>query len=453
MQALLNVVSVVFWGVVLLSVLVFVHEGGHFLASRALGMRATEFFLGLPSNVKLSRKSKKLGTEFGVTPILLGGYTMICGMEGVEDELLAQALQVVTERGSINSLELAEELGCDEERAWRMLATLADWASVRRVTFDDGTERYLTMRRDANLLTEYDRGHDFEAEGTTEEGEPRETGLTADEFLAQERSHTFAGHGFWHRVIVLLAGPLVNILLAVVVYVLLFSAAGVTFYNPYSNAIGSVESDSLAAMAGLEKGDKLVSIAGVEVNDWYDISNRLDEVLARGEDFEVVYVRDGASTTVLVDQDEANPSDVFGITVAKEVKRVSVADSLSGAFSYAWQVASFAVQLIMPTHTVATLEQTSSVIGISIIASQAASTGIRDFMLIMVAVSMSLGFMNLLPIPPLDGGKILVELIQLIIRRPLSRRVQNAISYVGLAFFLAIFVVAVKNDVITYLIG
>ena len=59
--------------------------------------------------------------------------------------------------------------------------------------------------------------------------------------------------------------------------------------------------------------------------------------------------------------------------------------------------------------------------------------------------------MNLLPIPPLDGGKILVELIQLALRRELSLKVQNAISYVGLAFFLFVFVFVLRNDILRLL--
>ena len=78
---LMGVVSAVFWGVAVLSLLVFVHEGGHFLAARACGMRVTEFYLGMPCRHHLARKSRTYGTEFGVTPILLGGYTRICGID------------------------------------------------------------------------------------------------------------------------------------------------------------------------------------------------------------------------------------------------------------------------------------------------------------------------------------------------------------------------------------
>ena len=77
MSVALGAFSAVFWGVVLLSSLVFVHEAGHYLAARAFGMRVTEFFLGMPCRWRLSHKSKDHGTEVGVTPILLGGYNRI----------------------------------------------------------------------------------------------------------------------------------------------------------------------------------------------------------------------------------------------------------------------------------------------------------------------------------------------------------------------------------------
>ena len=69
MQAAWGFLSALFWGVLLLSVLVFVHEGGHYLAARAFGVRVTEFFLGLPCRARFSVKSKKVGTESGVTPL------------------------------------------------------------------------------------------------------------------------------------------------------------------------------------------------------------------------------------------------------------------------------------------------------------------------------------------------------------------------------------------------
>ena len=131
MQAVLGFLSAVFWGVLLLSVLVFVHEGGHYLAARAFGVRVTEFFLGLPCRARFSFKSKKVGTEIGVTPLLLGGYNRISGMEPATDELLAPCLAVVMREGRVAVADAAAELGCDEERVYGLMATLADWGSIR----------------------------------------------------------------------------------------------------------------------------------------------------------------------------------------------------------------------------------------------------------------------------------------------------------------------------------
>ena len=84
MDAAVGFLSALFWGLLTLSVLVFIHEGGHFLAARACGVRVTEFFLGLPCSKNIHRVSKRIGTKFGVTPILLGGYAAVTGMEDAQ---------------------------------------------------------------------------------------------------------------------------------------------------------------------------------------------------------------------------------------------------------------------------------------------------------------------------------------------------------------------------------
>jgi regulator of sigma E protease len=86
-------------------------------------------------------------------------------------------------------------------------------------------------------------------------------------------------------------------------------------------------------------------------------------------------------------------------------------------------------------------------------ASEAANSSLLDVIALLAAVSMSLGFMNLLPIPPLDGGKIVVETIQAILHRTLSTKAQVAISYVGVAFFVFVFVVVLRNDIMRFFVG
>lgn len=461
MSTVLNVIQTVVWGVVVLSVLVFVHEGGHYLVSRAFRVRATEFFLGLPCRFKLSRKSSSVGTEFGITPLLLGGYTKICGMEGEPDELLAPALKLVTERGRIRADELARELGIDVDRAYRLLITLTDWASVQpyydaalgeepnQKTYPAAFE---TVRRDANLLTEYDRGHDFSVPGATEAGQPREVALDGEKFLEQERAHTYQGVGFLKRCVILVAGPLVNVVLAFLIVTCALSVRGVDYVSN-SNAIGGVEDASLAAEAGLEAGDVITSIGDTEVTTWEGIVDALEPLLEDGEPFELTYERESTSYTVEVDPSDDASSGKLGVYASVETYYPSVGEAASATLDYAGQVASYVAQLLQPNHTMEVLDQSSSVVGIAVMTSEAASSGAYDLALMVAAISMSLGFMNLLPIPPFDGGKILIELIQLVKRGPLSTRAVNVLNYVGMAFILFVFVVVLKNDIFRFVIG
>ena len=450
-----GVLSAVFWGVVLLSILVFVHEGGHYLAARAFKVRVTEFYLGLPCRFRLFVKSKKRGTEFGVTPFLLGGYNRICGMEGTEDELLADAFAIVQREGRIEAEKVASELGVEVDRAYALLITLSDWSAVRpyynpdlgeKPTQRDYPAAFETLRRDANLLTEYDYGHDFEGEGVTEAGAPRVLPNPADQ-LAEERSHTYLGCGFFKRLAILLAGPLVNVILAFVLVT--GSFLSMEFQRPINQpVIGSVVEDSVAAQSGLRANDKVLEVNSVAVSNWEDTRDEIRTACAANEDFDLRIERDGQARTVRVDLPEDKPVEVIGVNPTYEAYRLTLGESIVSAFRYAATVAKTCAQLIVPTQTMKVLDQSSSIVGISVMASEVVSKGLFDVLAFMAAISMSLGFMNLLPIPPLDGGKIVSEVIEALIGRSLSQKARLWISYVGLAFFAFVFVVVVKNDIV-----
>lgn len=461
MSMLMGGLSAVFWGVLLLSILVFVHEGGHYVAARLFKVRVTEFYLGLPCRLKLFHKSRAHGTEVGVTPFLLGGYNRICGMEGDgDDELLAPAFAIVQREGRVSAEDVAKELEVDMDRAYALLVTLSDWAAIRpyydpelgeKPTQRDYPRSFETLERDAAMLTEYDDGHDFSQEGSTLAGAPRPLEAPLEQ-LEVERSHTYLGCGFFKRFAMLLAGPFVNILLAFALITGTYMA--VEYQVPVnSNQIASVNEGSIAEASGLRAGDTIVSIAGTPIEDWDGITSAIDAACAKGEDFAIEVVREGQpeKQTLMIDLPDEG-ADIIGIRPQTESYRLSFAEAVQGAWNYAGMVATFAIRLIMPTHTMEVLESSSSIVGISVMASEAASAGLLDVIAFMAAISMSLGFMNLLPIPPLDGGKILIETIQAITRRTISTKAQTAISYVGLAFFLFVFIVVVRNDVLRFVL-
>lgn len=460
MSMLLGALSAIFWGLLVLSILVFLHEGGHYLAARAFGVRVTEFYLGLPSRFKLFYKSKKHGTEVGVTPFLLGGYNRICGMEGEEDELLAPAFAIVQREGRVRVEDLAEELGIEVDRAYAIVVNLADLAAIRPYynpelgeypTQKEYPEAFETIARDANMLTDYDDGHDFSLEGSTADAEPRPL-ADADAQLAAEVSHTYKGVSVPKRIIMLIAGPLVNVILAFALVTGVYATSEFDMYVD-KNVVGSITEGSLAEAAGLVEGDTIIQVGSTTTTTWGEVTDALAQYREARQDFEVVYERDGEQHTALVDLPEDETVELIGVNAPVEKYRPTLIEAARAALGYGRLVLETVAKLIMPQHTMEVLGQSSSIVGISVQASKAAESGLKDIIALMAAISMSLGFMNLLPIPPLDGGKILIELIQVVIRKPLSIKAQTAISYVGLAFFAFIFVVALRNDVVRILFG
>ncbi len=459
MTAVTGFFSAVFWGLLVLSILVVVHEAGHFLVARLCGIRVTEFFLGLPCRFRLSWKSRSFGTEFGITPFLLGGYNRITGMEGeVADPLLPQALALVQQKGRVVVSDLAQEMGIDEEHAYGLMATLTGMASISPYYDEELGEHswqkewpssFETLARDAQLRTEYDRGHDFSQEGSTARAEARPV-ADAQVFYEQECKQTYLGANLIQRILLLLMGPAVNIALAFLLLVGSLMIVGVEI-NANSNVLGGVTEGSLAQQAGLRGGDKILMFAGQDVSDWVDLCQAIDAALEKGGDIEVAYERDGKTYETTIKIPEGEKVQVIGVNALMETYHATFAEAAGFALSYVGLVGSTVARLLMPQHTIEIVSQSSSIVGISAMASEAAASSMNDLVLLAAAISMSLGFMNLLPILPLDGGKIVLELVQAVIRKPISLKAQNIITYIGLAFFLFIFLFALKNDIVRIL--
>lgn len=98
------------------------------------------------------------------------------------------------------------------------------------------------------------------------------------------------------------------------------------------------------------------------------------------------------------------------------------------------------------------MSQSSSIVGISVVAKQAADSGAFYLLYIMAVVSLSLGVVNLLPVPPLDGGKIVTECIEKAVRRPVPVRVINATTIVFIALMLLFFAYMVRQDIFNFIL-
>ena len=414
-------VSAVFWGVITFSLLVVLHEGGHFLAARIFGVKVHEFMVGLPGPAIRVRGKR---TTYGVTAVPLGGYVRIAGMEpGPEDPLLEPALAFAVTRETLTANDLSEAIGVDLATADGLLVTLADWDALEQV------------------------------EGERDVFRPRIT-LDATEsptaLLDRARSVTYRALPTWKRVTVLLAGVAVNLLTALLVFTIVIAGWG---YYRASLTIAEATPGKPAAVAGIRAGDKVASIDGVAIKEWQTL---LDQIAKHkvGDTVKLTVTRDGRTVVfplTLAKNDVGRP--VIGIAVGQEHYRPSLAASFGDSFRWMGMVFKAIGGFFNPSTFKQSVSQSTSVIGVSVIVSEAARTSAIDYAWVVALLSLSLGAMNVLPIPPLDGGKIALELLERLMGRPLPRNLSLGLSAAGTLLLFALIGYLMYSDVLRYVVN
>lgn len=434
---------------VALTLIVLVHEAAHALAARAVGARVTELAIGMPFGPRVYRQSRRSGIRYGVTLALLGGYTRITGMAWRPDKDHALALALVNARGRLSADELATVLSCPFERAASLLGDLEQLASIEPVGEDgapvaSGEEVacWRTPRRDALGLTIYDRGHDFSLPGGTAAGASFFPKQGADEFLRLELSRTYAGKGLLARALILLAGIAANLLTAILLIMAFYMFRGVDVVAP---DLKEVVAGSQAEQAGMVVGDVITSVGGTDVSQSYAaLTQALTDARGAG-DVDVAFRHAGEDVeqhaTISLGDDEQ-----LGVYYGYDQIRLGVGDALRGALAYAGQTGQALLSLFVPSTSAETLGEVSGIVGVVSVMGQAAQQGGWVVLTLIAALSLSLAWMNLLPLPPLDGGKLVIEVIQKVIGRPISLQVQTVISMVTLLAFTLLFFVLLFQD-------
>ncbi len=132
---------------------------------------------------------------------------------------------------------------------------------------------------------------------------------------------------------------------------------------------------------------------------------------------------------------------------------VSPLRSLWAGVNYIGMVLVAILGLFNPSTAAETVSNSTSIVGIAVLSKDAAEAGILSFAMFSAMISVSLGLMNLLPIPPLDGGRLLVEIIQKIRRKEVTLRTLNTVSIVGITLFALFFLVMLNQDVQRFILG
>jgi len=281
------------------------------------------------------------------------------------------------------------------------------------------------------------------------------TGMTQGEEIPPEvEPRAYSNMPVWKRVVTILAGPAVNILLAVVIFAAIFWIGIPTLRA--TTAVDSVNSGSAAAAAGLKPGDHLVAIDGVRANG--DPERLRDQLSSKrpGEDVVVTVDRDGTVIRKQATLQEI-PDGLGGTraglgftfdTVAGPTQRYGFVGGIDQGLDFTWFVIKANGQVFGDVFTSQEArEQVSSVVGVGAVFNQVADDGLITLLRFVGVISLALGLFNLLPILPLDGGHIVFALLEKVKGSPVSRTTYERASFVGFALVMIVFVFALQNDI------
>ncbi|OGC94457.1 MAG: RIP metalloprotease RseP [candidate division Zixibacteria bacterium RBG_16_48_11] len=272
------------------------------------------------------------------------------------------------------------------------------------------------------------------------------TGANPWEFLAQP---------VWKRSLVIVAGPVMNILLAILFFWGLLFFQGLEIANYESTVIGQLSPSGPAEKAGLKPGDKILSVNGTPVTDFKQMAGIIYEQVEKP--VLVVWERGGQvfqrEITTFKEKEynkkgESRYTGRIGISPETSHRSLNLFESLTGGIGVTSKLCGeiFSVLYGLITGTMS-LKTLGGPIFIAQAAGQTAQQGISALLFFTALLSVNLAILNLLPIPVLDGGHLLFLAIEKIRRRPLSVKQRTVMQQVGMGFLLVLILFITYNDI------
>lgn len=388
---------------IVFGLVVFVHELGHFVAAKLTGVYAPRFSVGFGPALLRKRWGE---TEYVLAALPLGGYVR---MASREDEAVA-------------FLE-----GGGEHPAGELPTTGAN-AAGRAVDDHGGDPR---------------RGRDWD---------PNAMAPFGPKPVPEQR--WFESKSLLARLFILLAGVTMNAVLAIVVYTTVYARYGM----PYVPAVvDSVVAGRPAALAGVVAGDSIVAVDGVAVRTWTDVVDRVAPVvsgtvtldLARGAERRRVVIAPRAEDANDPVTNERRRVGRIGVAPRDTVLRrqVGLAESARAGWNTTWESAGGVVRIVkgLFTRDVA-MSNLGGPIAIARVSVAAARGGLEPLLHLIAFLSVNLAVLNLLPIPVLDGGQVLINVLEAAKGSAFSARTREYILRAGLAAIALLFVTVMWND-------
>ena len=429
-------------GILMLGVLVFVHELGHFWIAKLCGVKVLKFSLGFGPKL-VSRQWGE--TEYLICSIPLGGYVQMLGEgggeQGEESELSSEERQRSFAHKSVAKRLAIVSAG----PVMNLLLPLL----VLPLSFMIGVQMPTYVEQPPCI------GY------VVPETTAASSGFVAGDCIISVNRQPVASWNDTNKTFVSNAGDALSFevlrngkpveLLVAEDNNSLEGLQALGVLPPQLARVGGLQPGMPAEKAGIKAGDLILQIGDVEIVSWYDLKTVIQQV---GQTpVQVLLERDGNSLSVeLVPEQLGGAGDfLIGIAPQREstLQRFGFVAAFQEGAKRTWELIDLTVVFVQKLFTGSvSAKNIGGPITVVQVAGQAAQTDLSAIFSVLAFISIQLGILNLLPIPILDGGHILFYLIELVIRRPVSVRAREMAQQVGMAMLLMLMVLAFYNDIV-----
>ncbi|HEM2740654.1 TPA: RIP metalloprotease RseP [Streptococcus suis] len=402
-------------------VIVVVHEFGHFYFAKKAGILVREFAIGM--GPKIFAHTGKDGTLYTIRILPLGGYVRMAGWGEDKTEIKtgSPASLSLNEAGVVTRINLSG----------KQLDSLSLPMNVTSFDFEEKLEI-------TGLVLEESKTYKVDHDATIVEEDGTEVRIAPLDVQYQNAT-------VWGKLITNFAGPMNNFILGILIFILLFFMQG-GVANPLSNAVSITEGGALQNV-GLVTGDKILSVNGQATDTYTDIATIISQAASEAStapSFDLVVEHEGTEKSLTVTAEKVDDSYRIGIS---PILKTGFLDKIIGGFQQAGATAVIVVTALKNLIANFDVKQLGGPVAIYSVSNQAAANGWVSVFNLMAMLSINIGIFNLIPIPALDGGKIVMNILEGIRRKPLKPETESYITLAGVAIMVVLMLVVTWNDI------
>lgn len=407
--------------IVVFGSIVFFHELGHFIFAKRSGILVREFAIGFGPKILGINKGETLYT---IRLLPMGGYVRMAGDDSDVVELQPgyRIGMLLNDQNEVTKIVLNQNKQLPD-----MLFLEVEKADLQKELWIEGYDE------DEKLVR-----YNIARNAVIEEN--------GSELIIAPYDRQFNSKSVGKRAMTIFAGPLFNFILSIIVFIAIALIQGVPTYEP---VIAGVVENSPAAIAGMEKGDLVKAINGQSITSWQELSDAIQS--SPNKQLTLSVKRDNEHKTLKVTPTkktiDGQTIGQIGVQYQSPVEKNPLkAIAFGFTETYHWIVKIFTIlgSLITGGFTINAL---SGPVGIYKATEEVAKYGALNIMNWAAVLSINLGIMNLLPLPALDGGRLLFFGFEAVRGKPVDRQKEGMVHFVGILLLMILMIAVTWNDI------